>query len=264
MTSDTSQRPDRRQQLLEAAGQYVLSNGLSDLSLRPLAAAIGTSDRMLLYYFGTKDQLVAAVLDTLSAGLMQGLTSALPHSVVTPPVMYTALVNALTQEPMRPVMRLWFDVAAQAVRGVEPYAAAAGAVLRTWTGWAAERLDTDADTAAVAHALVAAIEGRVLLSLLSDADASEADEWMHARLAIDLAGKLNAPAAPTGQVGPRPNRRGTARGASPCRHGALRPISAPQLMTRATASGGLVQGSMSRDRARSSRWTTCSTIRVAR
>ena len=52
----------RRDVLAEAATDYVLENGIIGLSLRPLAAAIGTSDRMLLYHFADKDDLVATVL----------------------------------------------------------------------------------------------------------------------------------------------------------------------------------------------------------
>src|SRR6266540_479096 len=49
----------RREELAALATDYVLDRGLS---LRPLAAAIGTSDRMLLYHFAGKDDLVATVL----------------------------------------------------------------------------------------------------------------------------------------------------------------------------------------------------------
>ena len=52
----------RRERLAEAATDYALHNGLIGLSLRPLGAAIGTSDRMLLYHFRDKDDLVATVL----------------------------------------------------------------------------------------------------------------------------------------------------------------------------------------------------------
>ncbi|MEU2422433.1 TetR/AcrR family transcriptional regulator [Streptomyces sp. NPDC007851] len=57
-------RPDpaKRRDLLEQVRGYVLRNGLADLSLRPLARALGTSDRMLLYYFGTKERMVAEAL----------------------------------------------------------------------------------------------------------------------------------------------------------------------------------------------------------
>jgi AcrR family transcriptional regulator len=52
----------RQEELLELAYQYVLDRGLDDLSLRPLAAAIGSSPRVLLFLFGSKDGLVRALL----------------------------------------------------------------------------------------------------------------------------------------------------------------------------------------------------------
>jgi AcrR family transcriptional regulator len=52
----------RQVELLEAAYSYVLAKGLGDLSLRPLAAAIGSSPRVLLFLFGSKDGLVRALL----------------------------------------------------------------------------------------------------------------------------------------------------------------------------------------------------------
>jgi len=52
----------RRQELLDAAYRYVLTNGAADLSLRPLAASTGTSPRVLLYLFGSKDGLVREIL----------------------------------------------------------------------------------------------------------------------------------------------------------------------------------------------------------
>ena len=54
--------PDRRAELLDEVADYILRNGLADLSLRPLAAAINTSPRMLLYFFETKEQLIADAL----------------------------------------------------------------------------------------------------------------------------------------------------------------------------------------------------------
>jgi AcrR family transcriptional regulator len=52
----------RRQQLLERAYGYVQERGLADVSLRPLAAAIGSSPRVLLFLFGSKEGLVRALL----------------------------------------------------------------------------------------------------------------------------------------------------------------------------------------------------------
>ncbi|MET4647647.1 AcrR family transcriptional regulator [Streptomyces atratus] len=54
--------PAKRADLLHRIRGYVLRNGLTSLSLRPLARELGTSDRMLLYYFGTKERMVAEAL----------------------------------------------------------------------------------------------------------------------------------------------------------------------------------------------------------
>ena len=63
MTQSDSTPSARRTELLEAGYAYVLEHGLAGLSLRPLAAAIGSSPRVLLFLFGSKDGLVRAVLD---------------------------------------------------------------------------------------------------------------------------------------------------------------------------------------------------------
>jgi AcrR family transcriptional regulator len=52
----------RREELLDNAYDYVLEHGLTDLSLRPLAQAIGSSPRVLLYLFESKDGLVRELL----------------------------------------------------------------------------------------------------------------------------------------------------------------------------------------------------------
>jgi AcrR family transcriptional regulator len=59
--SGTSPSP-RQVELLEAAYRWVLDHGLGEMSLRPLAAAVGSSPRVLLYLFGSKDGLVRALL----------------------------------------------------------------------------------------------------------------------------------------------------------------------------------------------------------
>jgi AcrR family transcriptional regulator len=53
------QRPG---ELRAAIVRYLVKHGIADLSLRPLAKAIGSSPRVLLYYFGSKEQMVVTVL----------------------------------------------------------------------------------------------------------------------------------------------------------------------------------------------------------
>src|SRR5262249_59098763 len=54
-------QPEIRERLLDACTDYALEHGLPD-RMRPLAAASGTSRRMLVYHFGTRDQLLREVL----------------------------------------------------------------------------------------------------------------------------------------------------------------------------------------------------------
>src|SRR5579862_5322924 len=52
----------RREELLERAYRYALEHGVVEMSLRPLAAAVGSSPRVLLFLFGSKAGLVQALL----------------------------------------------------------------------------------------------------------------------------------------------------------------------------------------------------------
>jgi len=54
---------ERRTELLERIVDVLLSEGISDLSLRPLAKAVGTSARLLIYHFGSKEKLLTDALE---------------------------------------------------------------------------------------------------------------------------------------------------------------------------------------------------------
>lgn len=55
--------PARREQLLAAAVDYAIDHGLSDLTLRPLADALGIMPNSLVHHFGSKDELLTAILN---------------------------------------------------------------------------------------------------------------------------------------------------------------------------------------------------------
>jgi AcrR family transcriptional regulator len=62
VSADAAADSPRKRELLTAAYGYALANGLTDFSLRPLAQAIGSSPRVLLFLFGSKDGLTRALL----------------------------------------------------------------------------------------------------------------------------------------------------------------------------------------------------------
>ena len=58
---------ESRERLLAAAMDHVAQHGVGDLSLRGLAAALGTSHRMLIYHFGSREGLLIEVIRTVEA-----------------------------------------------------------------------------------------------------------------------------------------------------------------------------------------------------
>ena len=65
---------DRRAELLEKIVEALLESGAADLSLRPLAERVGTSARLLIYHFGSKDQLVASAIGQVHADIAASLS----------------------------------------------------------------------------------------------------------------------------------------------------------------------------------------------
>jgi AcrR family transcriptional regulator len=103
------------------------------MSLRPLAAALDTSDRMLLYYFESRDLLVAAIATRAA----EGLVAALPRiDPVTPPksarVWIDGCWTVFADPTARPAMALLFELDALAVRTAGPLRNATQAVTHTW------------------------------------------------------------------------------------------------------------------------------------
>ena len=67
----------RRVELFDASYAYLLDHGLHGLSLRPMAAAIGSSPRVLLFLFGSKDALLRDLLARARREHIARMTSAL-------------------------------------------------------------------------------------------------------------------------------------------------------------------------------------------
>jgi AcrR family transcriptional regulator len=67
----------RKAELLERLTDYLFKHGLADLSLRPMAAAVGTSARLLIFHFGSKERLLTEVLASIQEGLQRSLAELL-------------------------------------------------------------------------------------------------------------------------------------------------------------------------------------------
>jgi AcrR family transcriptional regulator len=112
----------RRHELQEAATDYVLEQGLIGLSLRPLAAALGTSDRMLVYHFGSKDALVVAVLESVTERSNDVVRSLRPARTVRSGVV--RLWRAHLDGQLDRCQKVYVQAAASGLLGAEPFRSA--------------------------------------------------------------------------------------------------------------------------------------------
>ena len=160
-------RNQRRDAAVERMADHVLAEGLAAATLRPLAAAAGTSDRMLLYYFADKDELLAATLECVASRMIVALDEVIP---ATPQQSFEALLKqawaALASKRLQPFMPLWLDLAARAARGLEPHREIAGRIADGFLSWVSVRLEPehDGEPSRTAPLFLAVIEGAFLLS----------------------------------------------------------------------------------------------------
>src|SRR5437868_189269 len=115
--------PEIRARLREQAVDYVMSHGAADLTLRPLAKALKTNARMLVYHFGSREGLMREILDGLRERgdtLIQEWFS----KVKTTPTLVEFLLmywRRMSDPRMRAVVRLIFELYALALRDPRSY-----------------------------------------------------------------------------------------------------------------------------------------------
>lgn len=111
----------RKDALIDLLIPYLLQHGLSDLSLRPMAAAAGTSARLLIFHFGSKENLLTELLETLQEKLRRSLSDVMTKPGPAAPFR-TFWDWALAEENF-PTLRLLYELQILAVQNPADYAA---------------------------------------------------------------------------------------------------------------------------------------------
>jgi AcrR family transcriptional regulator len=164
-----------REHLLAAAVEQAMSGGITDQSLRELATAIGTSHRMLLYHFGSREGLLSAVTQAVeeaqrAAVAQDGISSGNARQ----------LWEHFSDPQLWPAERLFFELYAHALLGrpgtegflanaVEPWIEAITPAIARETG-------LDGKTARAEARLAVAVTRGLLLDLLATGDRTAATE----------------------------------------------------------------------------------------
>ena len=154
----------KRQLVIERVATHLLTEGLNKTGLRLLAQVAGTSDRMLIYYFGSKEALLDEVLGEIAAGVTAQLDAMLGTQPRPADELLAQLTLLTKDEGFRPAVQLWFELVGLAARGQEPFLSNAQTLANNWIAWIASRIDNPADEDPAD--LYAHLEGRLMVKLI--------------------------------------------------------------------------------------------------
>ena len=179
-----------REKLLEGAIDYVAHNGITDLSLRQLASALGTSHRMLIHHFGSKEGLWVAIVREVEERQRAVLADLVPAPDTPVDEAMRGWWRHISDPSLWPNERLFYELYGQAIQGRPHTVEMLDGIIDDWIEPAAAinmALGLSREDA-VAHArLGIAVTRGLLLDLVATRDVDGVDAAMEAFIAVYVA-----------------------------------------------------------------------------
>jgi AcrR family transcriptional regulator len=166
-----------RAELLDAVVDYTVEHDFSEVSWRPLSAALGVSPTTLVHHFGSKEQMLVAILGRLRERILAASSDRAGQQ----PDLATAARSAWTRtsDPQRwAEFRLFFAVYGRALQAPRQFAEFLDRVVADWMGVLVEAQGPDTDPAIATRAatlVIATIRG-LLLDLLATGDRDRVED----------------------------------------------------------------------------------------
>ncbi|MGA9490235.1 MAG: TetR/AcrR family transcriptional regulator [Mycobacterium sp.] len=157
--------PQRRRQLLDALVDEYATGGVGDRSLREVAEAVGTSHRMLLHHFGSKEDLLVAIVEDVERRQM----TLLPDLPTDPADNFAAMWAHLSRPELRQAERLFFECYARASQGEKPFDRMVPGAVNGWLDEVEAVADVPVDRA-FARLGMAVVRGLLLDLVATDDD----------------------------------------------------------------------------------------------
>jgi AcrR family transcriptional regulator len=176
-----------RQRLLDAAIEYVAANGISDVSLRMLATALGTSHRMLIFHFGCKQKLWVEIVQTVEQRQRELLGDILPDPTVPAGEAMRAWWKHISDPSLWPNERLFYELYGQALQGRAHTTTLLDGIVENWLDPITEinlALGIPAPVARAHARLGVAVTRGLLLDLLATQDVAGVDAAMEAYISV--------------------------------------------------------------------------------
>jgi AcrR family transcriptional regulator len=183
-------RSNPRAELLQRAIAHISERGISDLSLRELATAIGTSHRMLIHHFGSKQGLWVEVIRAVEQQQRDALPDLLPDPSADPATAMRAWWKHISDPSLWPNERLFFEVYGQALQNRPGTEGLLDGIVDDWLDTITTINVASGMDPAVARAhgrLGIAVTRGLLLDLLATRDRAAVDAAMEVWIALNVA-----------------------------------------------------------------------------
>lgn len=170
-----------KERLLDAALQVALTQGIADKSLRAIAEASGTSHRMLIHHFGSKEALFVEIIRAVEARQRATLAGLSTSADATPEEIGFEYWRQLRNPDLAPQERLFFEVYGQALQGREWAKPLLDGIVESWVAPLAASLEQSGvsrDAARAAARLSVAVTRGLLLDVLATGENAEVDAAM--------------------------------------------------------------------------------------
>ena len=181
---------EARERLLQAASEYVVAHGMTDLSLRRLAAELGTSHRMLIHHFGSRERLWVAIVREVERRQLALMPELLPDPSLSFADAMRVWWRHISDPSLWPNERLFFEVYGQALQGRPGTTELLDGIVDSWLGPVTEigmAMGLSREVAEASGRLGIAVTRGLLLDLLATGDRAGVDAALEQWIAVNEA-----------------------------------------------------------------------------
>ncbi len=162
-----------KEEILEGALAAAFDDGLSQLTFGRLAKRLAISDRVIVYYFPTKDDLISEVIVAMGLELQVTLSAAFTEPAADYLELMSAAWPVVAVAEADPIFALFFEANGLAAAGRDPYQSLVPSLVEMWIAWAAEFIEgTPRQRRTEAVTAIAMLDGLLLVRQLAGPDAA--------------------------------------------------------------------------------------------
>ena len=181
---------DRKSEIVADAIAYMEQHGIGDLSLRSLATALGTSHRMLIHHFGSKEGLWIAIVKAVEERQREVLVDLVPDLSKPAPEVLREWWRHISNPALWPNARLFYELYGRALQDDTLRQTFLDGIVDDWLGPATDiniAYGLEPDMARAHARLGIAVVRGLLLDLVATGDVAGVDAAMEAFIEVNAA-----------------------------------------------------------------------------